>query len=74
MEAVLPPHAERELRDPFADSHAGRNALLAALLAGAALACLWLAGLLDCALPSCLKKNPPDTPLCAELPEPPAKK
>jgi hypothetical protein len=67
-EAVLPANSERELKDPFADSHAGRNALLAALLAGAVLAGLWLAGVLDCALPDGLKKNPPAKAACVEAP------
>ncbi len=71
-EAVLPASAERELTDPFADSHATRNTVLALLAAGAVLAGLWFAGLLDGALPDSLKKNRPTPAVCVEPPTNPA--
>jgi len=59
-EAVLPPQAVRELTDPFADDHSARNLVIVLLFALAAAAGLWAAGLLDSALPSCIKRNPTD--------------
>ena len=70
-EATLPANSDRQLTDPFADSHALRNQLLAFLLVAAIAAACWFAGLLDCALPDCLKRASPacDSTLCDQLPK-----
>jgi hypothetical protein len=60
-EATLPPNAERQLTDPFADDNTVRNRLIALLLLLTVTAALWQSGLLDSALPASLKKNEPQT-------------
>jgi len=64
-EAALPTHAERDLTDPFADDHSTRNLVIVLLFALAAAAGLWFAGLLDSALPACVKRNPTTGPKAA---------
>ena len=61
-EATLPAHSERQLKDPFADDNSVRNTVILLALAVAVVAALWLAGLLDCALPRMLKHRPPQPP------------
>ncbi|MEI7902484.1 MAG: hypothetical protein WCK89_19720, partial [bacterium] len=59
-EATLPPHSERQLKDPFADDHTTRNLVILLLFTLVAMAILWFAGLLDTALPDALKKQHPN--------------
>ncbi len=71
-EATLPANSERQLTDPFADDHTTRNMLVLLVLAGAAVACLWFSGLLDCALPNALKHyQPPPLSTAIEQPSSP---
>ncbi|MEI7945906.1 MAG: hypothetical protein WCJ02_04390 [bacterium] len=56
-EGVLPPHAERQLHDPFADDNTARNRLIALIVLALVVAILWFAGLLDSVLPGTMKKN-----------------
>jgi len=58
-EAELPPNASRELKDPYADDTSTRNTVITLLVLAAIIAALWLAGVLDNALPSCLKRERP---------------
>lgn len=72
-EAKLPPNAERQLNDPFADEHTTRNTILTLLVVVAIICGLWLSGLLDSALPDSLKRNPaPLTPAPSAAVEAPA--
>lgn len=64
-EAALPPHAERELTDPFADDHSARNLAVVLLFAFVVVAGLWFTGLLDRALPASFKRNPVTNPKAA---------
>jgi len=64
-EATLPSNSLRQLKDPYADEHSTRDALITLLVIAAVLAGLWFAGLLDGALPPCLKRHPP---ACAAAP------
>ena len=70
-EATLPANSDRQLTDPFADDHPLRNRLLAFLLVAAILSACWFAGLLDRALPDCLKRTPTgcESTLCDQLPK-----
>ncbi len=59
-EATVPANAERQLTDPYADNKAVRNRIIAALVLLALATGLWLAGLLDSALPDACKRNRPE--------------
>lgn len=58
-EAELPQNASRELKDPYADDTSTRNTVITLLVLAAVIAALWLAGVLDNALPGCLKRERP---------------
>lgn len=58
-EAALPGNSERQLTDPYADDTSTRNTIIAVLVLAAVLAGLWFAGVLDHALPGCMKRHPP---------------
>ena len=58
-EAELPQNAARELKDPYADDTSTRNTVITLLALAAIVAALWLAGVLDHALPGCLKRERP---------------
>lgn len=61
-EAALPANSERQMKDPFADDNNARNMIITVLALAAAAVCLWLAGLLDSALPDAMKQRPPPPP------------
>jgi len=47
------------LKDPYADDTSTRNTVITLLALAAIVAALWLAGVLDHALPGCLKRERP---------------
>lgn len=55
-EAALPPQAERQLNDPFADDNSARNRIIMAVILVVLTTALWFAGLLDSALPQSMKR------------------
>ncbi len=75
-EAALPSNSERQLTDPYADDTLMRNTVIAVLALAAVLAALWFAGVLDRALPGCMKRHPPacavSDPHAPAAPEAPA--
>jgi hypothetical protein len=56
--ATIPPGSELQLRDPFVESHAGRNRLIALGIVVVLGGLLWKIGLLDNALPEGMKSRP----------------
>ena len=63
-EAVLPPHSVRQLKDPYADDNSVRNLMITLLIIAAAIIGLWFTGILDHALPGCMKRH---APACATV-------
>jgi hypothetical protein len=55
--AALPPGAHRDLTDPYAESHAGRNRLILLLIALAVLVVGWYFGAIERVLPGVLPKS-----------------
>jgi hypothetical protein len=70
--AKLPPGATRNLVDPYAESHKGRNTLIAILVALAVLYGLWRMDWLDRFLPHRLRHAPPASAPGAVTPDTPA--
>ncbi|MEI6646641.1 MAG: hypothetical protein WCP12_11450, partial [bacterium] len=75
-EGVLPLHAERQLKDPFADDNTARNRLIVLIILALLVAVLWFAGLLDSVLPGSMKKNraAPRPPVAIKAPATPVVK
>ena len=61
-EAALPVNSVRQLKDPYADDNATRNIIITVLVLVAVVAGLWFTGILDPALPGCLKRQKPACP------------
>ena len=55
--AALPPGAHRDLTDPYAESHTGRNRSILLLILLIVAAAGWYCGTFDKALPTALKKS-----------------
>ena len=73
-EATLPENSVRQLKDPYADDHSTRNTVITLAVLALAVAGLWYAGVLDHALPGCLKRHPPACAApAADAPAAPAK-
>ncbi len=58
-EATLPANSVRQLKDPYADDNTTRNIVITVLALAAIVTGLWFAGVLDHALPDCMKKHQP---------------
>ena len=73
-EATLPENATRELKDPYADDTSTRNTVITLLVLAAIVGALWMAGVLDNAMPDCLKRKQPACadPATIEAPATPA--
>jgi len=55
--AVLPPGSTRDLVDPYAESHTGRNLTIAAVIVAIIAGCMWYFGCIEHYLPDRLPKS-----------------